>query len=159
MTVCELRVNGRTLQTLADGDETLLTVLRDRLFLCGTKRGCNQGVCGACSVLVDGYSVRACLKLALDCQQAEITTIEGLQSTPGGRALQDAFAEKGAVQCGFCIPGMLISAVDVVSHHSTASIEDIRTGLSGNLCRCSGYRKIVEAVHQVVEDNAAGRDV
>jgi aerobic-type carbon monoxide dehydrogenase small subunit (CoxS/CutS family) len=159
MSACDLRVNGQTLQTSAEGEETLLTVLRDRLFLCGTKRGCNQGVCGACSVLVDGRSVRACLKLALDCEDAEITTIEGLEAQPAGRALQQAFAGKGAVQCGFCIPGMLVSAVDLVTHQPGASIDDIRAGLSGNLCRCSGYRKIVEAVHQVVADAAAGRHV
>ena len=156
MTVCELRVNGGPLQTVADGDETLLTVLREKLFLSGTKRGCNQGVCGACSVLLDGRSVRSCLKLALDCQGAEITTIEGLQALPAGRALQKAFVDKGAVQCGFCIPGMLISAADLLHGQPAASIEDIRAGLSGNLCRCSGYRKIVEAVHQVVTDARVG---
>jgi aerobic carbon-monoxide dehydrogenase small subunit len=156
MTECELRVNGQPQRTLADGDETLLTVLRDKLFLCGTKRGCNQGVCGACSVLVDGRSVRSCLKLALDCRGSEITTVEGLQAQPTGRALQKAFADKGAVQCGFCIPGMLISAIDLLTHQPAASVEDIRVGLSGNLCRCSGYRKIIEAVHQVAADSGAG---
>ena len=96
------------------------------------------------------------VKLALDCQGSDVTTIEALQAQPNGRALQEAFAEKGAVQCGFCIPGMLVSAVDLLTHQPGANIEAIRVGLSGNLCRCSGYRKIVEAVHQVSAQRVAG---
>jgi aerobic carbon-monoxide dehydrogenase small subunit len=146
---CHLSVNGIKRSTQADGNDTLLTVLRENLGLRGAKCGCNQGVCGACSVLVDGRSVRSCLMLALDCQDRQITTVEGIAAHPWGSALQDAFAEKGAVQCGFCTPGMLISACELLLDKPQAGIEEIRTGLSGNLCRCTGYRKIVEAVRTV----------
>jgi carbon-monoxide dehydrogenase small subunit len=143
---CELRVNGASRAAPADGTDTLLSILRDRLGLTGTKRGCNQGVCGACTVLMDGSAVRSCLSLAHDCDGRDITTVEGLERDRIGAALQNAFAASGAVQCGFCTPGMLISARGLLAQTPAPSDDEIRAGLSGNLCRCSGYRKIVDAV-------------
>ena len=141
-----LRVNGREHPCRAGIATTLLTVLRDQCELPGTKRGCNQGVCGACSVLVDGKPVRACLTLATDCEDREVTTIEGVGTSAQPNAVQQALIDTGAVQCGFCTPGMVIAATALLEEHPGADIETIRQGLSGNLCRCSGYRKIVEAV-------------
>ena len=146
MTECRLTVNGRARVVEAAPSETLLTVLRDRLGLTGAKRGCNQGVCGACTVMIEGAPVRACLSLAANCEALDVVTIEGLAQDRIGASLQKAFAESGAVQCGFCTPGMLISARGLLADNPQPSEAAIRTGLSGNLCRCSGYRKIVDAV-------------
>ena len=145
-----LRLNGKQRTALAALDDTLLTALRDGFHLTGAKRGCNQGVCGACTVLIDGRSVRACLSLAHACASREITTIEGAPAI--AVRLQNAFAESGAVQCGFCTPGMILSAAALIEEKPQAGVDDIRAGLSGNLCRCSGYRKIIDAVRQVAED-------
>jgi carbon-monoxide dehydrogenase small subunit len=153
-TACALRVNGASRAAPADGMDTLLTVLREKLGLTGTKRGCNQGVCGACTVLVDGAAVRACLSLALDCDGRDITTIEGLERDRIGAALQDAFAVSGAVQCGFCTPGMLVSARGLLAETPAPTDDEIRAGLSGNLCRCSGYRKIIDAVRLAARELA-----
>jgi aerobic-type carbon monoxide dehydrogenase small subunit (CoxS/CutS family) len=144
-----LQVNGRPRNAFALLNDTLLSVLRDALQLTGAKRGCNQGVCGACTVLIDGRPARACLSLAHDCVDREITTIEGAESIAS--SLQDAFARAGAVQCGFCIPGMLLTASALLRDNPRPTTDEIRVGLSGNLCRCSGYRKIVEAVTLAVE--------
>ncbi len=153
-TACALSLNGATRPVAIDASETLLTVLRDKLALTGAKRGCNQGVCGACTVLIDGRPMRACLLLAANCQDSEITTVEGLAQDPIGARLQRAFEAAGAVQCGFCTPGMLISARALLAEDPDPNVDRVRAGLSGNLCRCSGYRKIVDAVRQ-----AAGEGV
>lgn len=142
----ELDVNGATCDAGAAGSDTLLTVLRDQLLLTGAKRGCNQGVCGACTVLVDGRAVRSCLSLAQDCEGQQIDTIEGLTAHSVMQALQNAFIAAGAFQCGFCTPGMLISAFALLTTNLRPTAQDIRDALSGNLCRCTGYKKIVEAV-------------
>lgn len=141
-----LAINGQSRRVEAGLTDTLLTVLRDQLLLTAAKRGCNQGVCGACTVLVDGRPQRACLSLAANCEGAAITTLEGLQRDAGMARLQKAFAATGAVQCGFCTPGILISAHALLSASTEPQADEIRAGLSGNLCRCSGYRKIVDAV-------------
>jgi carbon-monoxide dehydrogenase small subunit len=146
-----LDVNDTARPVTAEGDRTLLSVLRDDLGLTGAKRGCNQGVCGACTVSLDTLPVRSCLSLAANCVGLEILTVEGLQHDRVGAALQQAFAETGAVQCGFCTPGMLISARRLLLDEPHPDQEQIRAGLSGNLCRCSGYRKIVNAVHRAAE--------
>jgi aerobic-type carbon monoxide dehydrogenase small subunit (CoxS/CutS family) len=146
-----LSVNGRRHQLFVQPSYTLLHVLRDQLQLTGTKRGCNQGVCGACSVLLDGEVVRGCLSVAANCTDREITTIEGLGRGGKLSPVQQAFLDTGAVQCGFCMPGMIIAATALLRDNRKPSEEDIREGLSGNLCRCSGYAKVVEAVKNASE--------
>ncbi len=141
-----LTINGQARPVQAGLTDTLLTVLRDQLLLTAAKRGCNQGVCGACTVLIDGRPQRACLSLAANCEGAAITTLEGLQRDAGMARLQKAFATTGAVQCGFCTPGILVSAHALLARNGDPQPDEIRAGLSGNLCRCSGYRKIVDAV-------------
>ena len=128
--------------------DTLLTVLRERFGLLGAKRGCDQGVCGACTVLMDGKPVRACLSLAANCEGSEFTTVEAMAADPIGNRLQEAFVAIGAVQCGFCTSGMLLAACALLRENPDPQPDDVREALSGNLCRCSGYRKIVDAVIQ-----------
>ena len=127
---------------------TLLDFLREDLGLKGTKRGCDSGQCGACTIIMDGKTVNACLVLAIQADGKEILTIEGLSS--GGRLhpLQEAFVEEGAVQCGFCVPGMILSAKALLDEKKDPSGEEIREALSGNLCRCTGYVKIIKAVQK-----------
>lgn len=142
-----LNVNGADRPVAAvEPWTTLLTVLRDELGLAGAKRGCNQGVCGACTVMVEGEPVRSCLSLALNCADRDITTVEGLAPTGSLAPVQQALAEGNAVQCGFCTPGILISAHALLRRNAPLTVDEVRAGLSGNLCRCSGYKKIVEAI-------------
>ena len=150
----ELTINAdRETLTVAPG-ETLVAALRDRLHLTGAKRGCDQGVCGACTVLIDGEPVRGCLTLAVDCADRQITTIEGLDQSGELSAVQMAFVEKGAIQCGFCSPGMILTVTALLSENPKPDAEAIRHAISGNLCRCSGYTKIIEAA----EHAAGGRE-
>jgi len=142
----ELRINGEAVPVEAALHDTLLTVLRERLQLTAAKRGCNQGVCGACTVSVDGWPVRACLSLAQGCEGSDVRTLEGLNDTPRMQALQRAFAKVGAFQCGFCTPGMLVAAEALLARERSPDEAAIRTALSGNLCRCTGYVTIVAAV-------------
>jgi carbon-monoxide dehydrogenase small subunit len=141
-----LRINGAVRAVETRPFETLLETLRDRLALTAAKRGCNQGVCGACTVLVDGRTIRSCLTLTANCREATVTTVEGL--APSGRLsrVQQAFIDAGAVQCGFCTGGMLISAHALLQRNGKPEIDEIREAMAGNLCRCSGYKKIVDAV-------------
>jgi aerobic-type carbon monoxide dehydrogenase small subunit (CoxS/CutS family) len=141
-----LTVNGKENEVSCGATTTLLTVLRDTLALTGSKRGCNQGVCGACTVLVDGTPVRACLTLAANTEGQSITTIEGLPDGGDLKPIQQAIIDSDAVQCGFCTSGMILTAHEFLQRNNNPSIDDIRTALSGNICRCSGYRKIVDAV-------------
>lgn len=141
-----LVVNGREHQVRAAITTTLLEVLRDQLLLTGAKRGCNQGVCGACTILADGVPVRGCLSLALNLAGRSITTVEGLGQGRTLAPIQRAFIEAGAVQCGFCTSGMLISAHALLHRTPHPDAAAVREALSGNLCRCSGYAKIVAAV-------------
>ncbi|MBB6551300.1 (2Fe-2S)-binding protein [Nonomuraea rubra] len=150
-----LTVNGRRHQVTIDNRTSLLDLLRERLALPGTKKGCDQGACGACTVLVDGRRVNACLTLAVRCQDAEVTTIEGLASGDGEpHALQRTFVEQDAFQCGYCTPGQIMSGVACIREGHTGSREEIREWMSGNLCRCGCYVKIVNAIAQTAR---AGR--
>ena len=144
-----LTVNGQTHQAFVRPTDTLLHVLRDEFRLTGTKRGCNQGICGACTVMVDGKIVRGCLSIAANCTDREITTIEGIAADGNMSPIQQAFLESGAAQCGFCTPGMVMAATALARTNEKLSDDQIREGLSGNLCRCSGYIKIVDAVWTV----------
>ena len=141
-----LRVNGEDAAVPAGLHDTLLTVLRDRLQLTAAKRGCNQGVCGACTVRIDGTTMRSCLSLAQACEGSEVTTLEGLEASPRLKALQAAFAAHGAFQCGFCTPGLLVSAEALLEDEPRPDEAAVRKALSGHLCRCTGYAKIIQAV-------------
>ena len=131
-------------------NRTLLEVLRDELELTGTKESCGEGVCGSCTVLCNGFPIRSCLTLAAEVQGAEITTVEGLRMEDGQLdLLQQSFIEHGAVQCGFCTPGILMSAKAFLNENPNPDEGDIRKGISGNICRCTGYAKIVDAIMEV----------
>lgn len=143
-----LNINGEEHVLRAGLRDTLLTVLRDQLQLTASKRGCNQGVCGACTVAINGRTARACLTLAHGCVGAEVRTLEGVQETPAIEALQQAFSIEQAFQCGFCTPGMLMSAAALLERNQAPDVDQIKTALSGNLCRCTGYVKIVAAVQR-----------
>ena len=134
----------------APDDRRAVDVLREDLGLTGTKEGCGSGECGACAILVDGESKLSCLMVAAQLQDRKITTIEGIAPKDGYHPIQEAFIEKGAVQCGFCSPGMIIGSVDMLSRNPRPTREEIREGLSGNICRCTGYQKIVDAVETAV---------
>ena len=141
-----LRINGEEYDLFVEQHWTLLEVLREQLFLTGTKEGCSEGVCGSCTVLIDGKPVRSCLTLALEASDSEITTVEGLANGEELDPLQAAFVEHGAVQCGFCTSGMLMSAKALLLEDSQPDEKKIRRAISGNTCRCTGYAKIVEAI-------------
>ena len=141
-----LNINAEPTPVSAALHDTLLTVLRERLNLTAAKRGCNQGVCGACTVNIDGHPMRACLSLAQHCEGSQVKTLEGLDGTPRLQALQKAFAEGGAFQCGFCSPGMLVAAEALLAEQPAPDAAAVRAALSGNLCRCTGYARIVDAV-------------
>jgi carbon-monoxide dehydrogenase small subunit len=154
-----LTVNGEEVELFVEPHWTLLEVLRDELDLTGTKEGCGEGVCGACTVLVDGKPVRACLTLALEVSGREVITVEGLAGAEGLDPLQEAFVEHGAVQCGFCTPGMLMAAKALLLEEPAPDEERIRRAISGNICRCTGYTKIVEAIASIsgpAKGNPAG---
>jgi aerobic-type carbon monoxide dehydrogenase small subunit (CoxS/CutS family) len=144
--VIRLRVNNQDYEAYMPVHKTLLEVLREDLHLTGTKHGCELGECGTCSVLVDGEPVLSCLALPVELQGREITTIEGLAEGVVPHPLQTAFAELGAAQCGYCTPGMLLAAKALLDKNPQPSREEIRQALAGNLCRCTGYSKIYEAV-------------
>lgn len=145
----ECMVNGEKVDIDVAQDELLLDVLRERLGLTSVKRGCGEGECGACTVMIDGNNVNSCIYPALKANGKEIITIEGL-SDKEFTLLQDSFLDAGAVQCGYCTPGMLLAAKSILSKNSEPSRAEIRKGISGNLCRCTGYSKIIDAIEQVV---------
>lgn len=148
-TLITLKVNDRQWDLAVEPNRTLVDVLRYDLGLTGTKKGCDLGECGSCTVILNGKPVNACLVLAIQANGAEILTIEGLRPSQGLHPLQQAFVEKGAIQCGFCTPGMILSSSSLLQKNPKPSEEEIRAALSGNLCRCTGYQKIVEAVQSV----------
>jgi carbon-monoxide dehydrogenase small subunit len=140
------QVNGADYEIFVEPRETLLQVLREKLGLTGTKQGCDFGDCGACTVVVEGKPTLACLTLAIEMEGKEIFTIEGLSSNGKLNPLQQAFMDEGAVQCGYCTPGMIMSATALLNHNPHPTEEEVRRGLAGNLCRCTGYSKIIKAV-------------
>jgi len=142
----ELTVNGERREADAWAGESLLYLLRERLGLPGSKNACEQGECGSCSVLLDGRLVCACLVLAAQADGHELVTVEGLGEEAGLHPVQEAFAETGAVQCGFCTPGFVVATADLLARNPRPSDDEIREALSGNLCRCTGYAKIFDAV-------------
>jgi aerobic-type carbon monoxide dehydrogenase small subunit (CoxS/CutS family) len=146
MRVLRFGLNGDDAVVAAPAHWTLLEVLRYRIGLTGTKQGCDKGDCGACTVHVDGRSVLSCLTLAAEVEGRAVTTIEGLAGPDGPDVVQDSFDEAGCLQCGFCQPGMIMAARQLVTENPLASRDEIRNALSSNLCRCTGYTKIVEAV-------------
>jgi carbon-monoxide dehydrogenase small subunit len=147
----ELMVNGEAYELAVEPREALLEVLRDDLGFTGTKEGCGTGECGSCTVLVDGDPMLACLMLAVACQGKDIVTIEGLAGGTVRTGIQQAFLEKGAVQCGFCTPGMVLATTALEGGSPHPSHEEIQEALEGHLCRCTGYNKIVEAVKAATE--------
>ena len=142
-------VNGKSIEVKVDPTWTLLYVLREELKLTGTKKGCEKGDCGACTVLLQGKPVNSCLVLALQAEGKEIETLEGLGTADSLHPLQKSFIANGAVQCGFCTPGMLLSAAALLKKNPSPTEKEIRTAISGNLCRCTGYQKIVKAIQNV----------
>jgi len=143
-----ITVNGESVEVAVDPNATLLDLLRDDLGLTGVKEGCSEGVCGACTVLLEGQPVRACLTAALEAEGASVLTIEGLASEGNLHPVQQAFIDKGAVQCGFCTPGMILSSKALLDRNSHPSDVEIKTALAGNFCRCTGYTKILDAVRE-----------
>ena len=151
-----LTVNGEPISEPVDARKTLVDFLRDDLFLTGRHGGCEHGFCGACTVRVDGEIVRGCLMLAVQAHGRKVDTIEGLSDSGELAALQSAFHERNALQCGFCTPAMLMAALDLVNSRPQATREQIRAHLSGNYCRCTGYHAIVDAVEAVLEARRGG---
>jgi carbon-monoxide dehydrogenase small subunit len=149
-----LTVNGIAYALAAPGHRTLVSVLRGELGLTGTKEGCDDCECGACMVLIDGRPVNSCSFLAAQADGREVTTIEGLAADGEMHPLQRNILEEGGVQCGFCTPGMLISAMALLAANPEPTDDEIRIGLSGNLCRCTGYQKIIQAVRRTAEEGS-----
>jgi carbon-monoxide dehydrogenase small subunit len=147
----QMSVNGRPVRVEVEADMLLVDLLRDRLGLTGTKVGCNEGECGACTVLMDGRPVLSCLMPALRAQDRSITTIEGLGDDDNLHPLQEAFVDYGAVQCGYCTPGFILSAKALLDVNPHPSREEIKEAIAGNLCRCTGYVKIIEAIEAVAK--------
>jgi carbon-monoxide dehydrogenase small subunit len=152
-TLIELKINGQSYELAIDTHRTLLEVLREQLGFTGTKSGCDQGECGTCTVLMDGVPVHSCLTLAVDVRGKEITTIEGLARGKELHPLQQAFVDHGAIQCGFCTPGMVLTGKALLDKNTSPTEGEIRRAISGNLCRCTGYVKIVEAIQAAADDN------
>ena len=152
----QLNVNGTDYDLLVAPNRTLTQTLREDLGLTGTKHGCGVGDCGSCTVLLNGAPVNSCLVLAVQADGSEITTIEGLAEGRSLHPLQASFVEKGAIQCGFCTPGMILSAKALLDRNDRPTAHEIREALSGNLCRCTGYQKIVEAVSDAAENISGG---
>jgi carbon-monoxide dehydrogenase small subunit len=146
-----LRVNGEEYELEIEPHRTLVEVLREQLGYTGTKKSCNEGECGACTVIMDGKPVASCLVLALDAQGKEIVTIEGLAKGQELHPLQVAFVRHGGIQCGFCTPGMIMSAKALLDQNPKPTTQEVRRAISGNLCRCTGYQQIVDAVMAAAE--------
>jgi len=156
--VIELDINGAAHDVVISPQDLLIDVLRQKLDLTGTKKGCGQGDCGTCTVLIDGRRALACLTLAIACEGRRILTIEGMEKNGVLHPIQQAFIDKGAVQCGYCTPGMVLSAKALLDENPAPTEHEIKLGISGNLCRCTGYVKIVDAVRDAAGRLQAGAD-
>lgn len=154
-TLLRLKVNGEIKEVATDINKTLLEVLREDLGLTGTKHGCELGECGTCTVLIDGQPVLSCLLLGVECQDSDIVTIEGMADGGRPHPLQKAFAALGATQCGYCIPGILLTAKALLDENPHPTRDEIREAIAGNLCRCTGYTKIVAAVELAAKGGEA----
>jgi len=152
-----MTVNGEEVRERVDARQTIVDFLRDDLNLTGSHVGCEHGVCGACTMRVNGVIVRGCLLLAVQCDGAQVETIEGVSDSGEIADLQHAFQARNALQCGYCTPGMLLAAQDLLRHGGVPSREQIRAHLSGNYCRCTGYHAIVDAIETVAQSRAGGR--
>ena len=146
-----ITINGKKYELAVAPNRTLADLLREELLLTGTKKGCDMGECGTCTVIMNGRAVNSCLVLAVQAAGKEITTVEGLETEDGLHPLQEKFIENGAIQCGFCTSGMLLSAKTLLDRNPHPTENEIRTAISGNLCRCTGYQKIVESIKDVNE--------
>jgi len=149
--IISLKVNGNNYEVAVNPWQTLLDVLRDELGLIGTKRGCGIGTCGVCTVIIEGKAILSCLTLALECEGRSITTIEGISSAESLHPIQKSFIENGAVQCGFCTPGIIITSKALLDENPNPDDEEIKEALAGTFCRCTGHIKIMEAVKKVSE--------
>ena len=149
----KLKVNGMHCSIDVDPSKRLLDVIREDLKLTGTKEGCSEGECGACTVIMNGIAVNSCMLLAVQARESDLITVEGLEKDGELDELQKAFIEKGAVQCGFCTPGMLMSLKALLMQNPNPSDDEIKIAIEGNLCRCTGYVKIVEAVKEAIKNN------
>jgi carbon-monoxide dehydrogenase small subunit len=146
-----LNINGKSETVYTEESSRLLDVLREEFFLTGTKEGCAVGECGACTIVINGQAVNSCLVLTGQCEDSEIITIEGLEKNGELHELQKQFMEKGAIQCGFCTPGMVMSAYALVQYNPDPTLEEIKEAIEGNLCRCTGYTQIIEAIEDSVQ--------
>ena len=151
-------LNGGKRELNVPAGMSALEMLRDKLGLTGTKYGCGEGECGACTILVDGRSMNSCLLFAADCDGRDLVTIEGVATTPRGERLRDAFVANGAVQCGFCTPGLMVQASNLIERQPGAGETEIRRGIEGNLCRCTGYRKIIDAIASAAGNMGSEQD-
>jgi carbon-monoxide dehydrogenase small subunit len=152
-TKIDFELNGRPVSVTVPVTMNTMTMLRDVLDLTGTKYACGEGECGACTIRIDGKTINSCLMFAVDCDGRKVLTIEGLKTEDKLHPMQQAFVDQGAIQCGFCMPGMIIQADYLVEENPTMNREQIRRGLEGNICRCTGYTKVLDAVASVVESN------
>ncbi len=145
------KLNGKTVQTTCEPTNRLLDVLREEFGLNAPKEGCGEGECGACAILIDGRLVNSCITAVGSVQDKEVVTLEGFRETKRYELLEKTFAKAGAVQCGYCTPGMIMAAESLLSHNPNPTVDDIREGISGNLCRCTGYNMIIDAVLMAAE--------
>lgn len=153
----KLMVNGETRSIAVDVNQTLLEVIREDLGLTGTKKGCNQGECGACTVLLDGKPVSSCLVLAVKADGKSVMTIEGVAKDGSLHPIQETFNQKGAIQCGFCTPGMILTTKNLLDKNPNPSLDEIKEAIAGNICRCTGYVQIIEAITSLTKaENARG---
>ena len=150
--IIKMKVNGELHSPVVVGTESLLEVLREELGLAGSKNACEQGECGSCSVVLDGSLVTSCLVMAADCEDSDVTTIEGIAGDRELHAVQQALIEAGAVQCGFCTPGFVVAAAHLFEHDPHPSSDDIREALSGNICRCTGYGAILRGLESLAQE-------